>query len=58
MVADKDKPIKRPDGRYDNVDFTKAAGFKLPTVKASYLRRDVLLFVLHPPTKHSAKQQR
>ncbi|KAJ4286778.1 hypothetical protein N0V90_013030 [Kalmusia sp. IMI 367209] len=44
MVADKDKPVKRPDGRYDNVDFTKAVGFKLPTVKASYLRRDVLLF--------------
>ena len=40
-----DKPVKRSDGRYDNVDFTKAVGFKLPTVKASYLRRDVLLFV-------------
>ncbi|KAF2254744.1 Thioesterase/thiol ester dehydrase-isomerase [Trematosphaeria pertusa] len=44
MIADKDRPVKRPDGRYDNVDFRKAAGFKLPTVKASYLRRDVLLF--------------
>ncbi|KAF2642999.1 Thioesterase/thiol ester dehydrase-isomerase [Massarina eburnea CBS 473.64] len=43
-ISEKDKVIKRPDGRYDNVDFTKAINFKLPTVKASYLRRDVLLF--------------
>ncbi|KAL5411412.1 hypothetical protein PMIN04_010266 [Paraphaeosphaeria minitans] len=48
MAANDDKPTKRPDGRYDNVDFTKAVGFKLPTVKASYLRRDVLLFVHFP----------
>jgi len=52
MIAENDKVVKRPDGRYDNVDFTKAAGFKLPTAKASYLRRDVLLFVcsrlIHP----------
>ena len=45
MGADGDRPVRRPDGRYDNVDFTKAIGFKLPKVKASYLRRDVLLFV-------------
>ncbi|KAF2651225.1 Thioesterase/thiol ester dehydrase-isomerase [Lophiostoma macrostomum CBS 122681] len=44
MVSASDKPVKRPDGRYDNVDFRKAVGFKLPTVKASYLRRDILLF--------------
>ncbi|KAF2676603.1 Thioesterase/thiol ester dehydrase-isomerase [Lentithecium fluviatile CBS 122367] len=44
MIAEKDKVIQRPDGCYDNVDFTKAVGFKLPTAKASYLRRDVLLF--------------
>jgi peroxisomal enoyl-CoA hydratase 2 len=50
MVVNQDKPIKRSDGRYDNVDFTKAAGFKLPTVKASYLRRDVLLFVRSLPS--------
>ncbi|KAF2794518.1 Thioesterase/thiol ester dehydrase-isomerase [Melanomma pulvis-pyrius CBS 109.77] len=37
-------PVKNASGRYDNVDFTKAAGHKLPTVKVSYLRRDVLLF--------------
>jgi hypothetical protein len=45
MAAANDKPVRRPDGRYDNVDFRKAIGFKLPTVKASYLRRDILLFV-------------
>lgn len=45
-----DIPIKQPDGRYTNVDFTKATGFKLPTIKASYLRRDVLLFVRPLPS--------
>ena len=38
-------PTKNSSGRYDNVDFSKATGYKLPPVKASYLRRDVLLFV-------------
>ncbi|KAJ4369561.1 hypothetical protein N0V83_005323 [Neocucurbitaria cava] len=37
-------PTRNVSGRYDNVDFTKAAGHILPTVKVSYLRRDVLLF--------------
>ncbi|KAF2110318.1 HotDog domain-containing protein [Lophiotrema nucula] len=44
MASTSDKPIKNSSGRYDNVDFRKVVGFKLPTVKASYLRRDVLLF--------------
>jgi hypothetical protein len=38
-------PVKNASGRYDNVDFRKATGHKLPAVKVSYLRRDVLLFV-------------
>ncbi|KAH7119859.1 HotDog domain-containing protein [Dendryphion nanum] len=44
MASKNDTPTKREDGRYDNVDFRKAAGYKLPVVKASYNRRDVLLF--------------
>ena len=52
MVSVDDKPVRRPDGRYDNVDFRKAVGFKLPTVKASYLRRDVLLFVRTTRFRH------
>ncbi|CAG9948097.1 unnamed protein product [Clonostachys rosea f. rosea IK726] len=39
-----DKPVKNASGRYDNVDFRKAAGFKYPPIKCSYNRRDVLLF--------------
>lgn len=38
-------PTLNPSGRYDNVDFTKAAGYTYPPIKCSYLRRDVLLFV-------------
>jgi hypothetical protein len=38
-------PTKNSFGRYDNVDFSKATGHKLSPIKASYLRRDVLLFV-------------
>jgi hypothetical protein len=38
-------PTKNSSGRYDNVDFSKATGHKLSPIKASYLRRDVLLFV-------------
>ncbi|KAK6218216.1 hypothetical protein LQW54_002970 [Pestalotiopsis sp. IQ-011] len=38
------RPIKNASGRYDNVDFRKAAGFKYPPIKCSYNRRDVLLF--------------
>ncbi|KAF2192401.1 Thioesterase/thiol ester dehydrase-isomerase [Zopfia rhizophila CBS 207.26] len=44
MASASDKPIKNAAGRYDNVDFRKAVGFKLPVAKVSYLRRDVLLF--------------
>lgn len=40
-----DKPVKNAQGRYDNVDFRKAAGYKYPPIKCSYNRRDVLLFV-------------
>jgi len=43
-------PTKNASGRYDNVDFRKAVGHKLPTVKVSYLRRDVLLFVRTKPS--------
>ncbi|KAI1415021.1 HotDog domain-containing protein [Hypoxylon sp. FL1857] len=39
-----DKPVKNASGRYDNVDFRKAVGFKYPPIKCSYNRRDVLLF--------------
>jgi hypothetical protein len=38
-------PVRNASGRYDNVDFRKAAGHKLPSVKVNYLRRDILLFV-------------
>ncbi|KAF2821736.1 Thioesterase/thiol ester dehydrase-isomerase [Ophiobolus disseminans] len=37
-------PTLNASGRYDNVDFSKAAGHELPVVKVGYLRRDVLLF--------------
>ncbi|GAP87002.2 putative peroxisomal dehydratase [Rosellinia necatrix] len=39
-----DQPIKRADGRYDNVDFHKAVGHKFRAIKCAYNRRDVLLF--------------
>ncbi|KAH7170025.1 HotDog domain-containing protein [Dactylonectria macrodidyma] len=39
-----DRPVKNASGRYDNVDFRKAAGYKYPPLKCSYNRRDVLLF--------------
>ncbi|KIH90816.1 peroxisomal dehydratase [Sporothrix brasiliensis 5110] len=39
-----DKPVKNASGRYDNVDFSKAVGYKYPVIKCSYNRRDVLLF--------------
>ncbi|KAM0327093.1 hypothetical protein ACHAQA_006220 [Verticillium albo-atrum] len=39
-----DKPTKNASGRYDNVDFRKAAGYQYPPIKCSYNRRDVLLF--------------
>ncbi|RWA10742.1 hypothetical protein EKO27_g4357 [Xylaria grammica] len=39
-----DRPIKRADGRYDNVDFRKAVGYKFRPIKCAYNRRDVLLF--------------
>ncbi|KAI2641267.1 Thioesterase/thiol ester dehydrase-isomerase [Xylaria nigripes] len=39
-----DRPVKKADGRYDNVDFRKAAGFKFRPIKCAYNRRDVLLF--------------
>ncbi|KAL2212981.1 Thioesterase/thiol ester dehydrase-isomerase [Sarocladium strictum] len=39
-----DKPVKNASGRYDNVDFRKAAGYQHPPLKCSYNRRDVLLF--------------
>lgn len=40
-----DRPVKRADGRYDNVDFRKAIGYKFRPIKCAYNRRDVLLFV-------------
>lgn len=43
-----DKPTKLPNGRYTNVDFSKATNYKLPVLKANYTRRDVLLFVHFP----------
>ncbi|OAA57627.1 MaoC-like dehydratase [Niveomyces insectorum RCEF 264] len=39
-----DKPVKNASGRYDNVDFRKAVGYRYPVLKCSYNRRDVLLF--------------
>ena len=44
-MASGDKPVKRADGRYDNVDFSKAAGYKYPPVKCSWNKRETLLFV-------------
>ncbi|KAJ2985424.1 hypothetical protein NUW58_g5536 [Xylaria curta] len=39
-----DLPVKRANGRYDNVDFRKAVGYKFRPIKCAYNRRDVLLF--------------
>jgi len=36
--------VKNASGRYDNVDFRKAAGYQYPPIKCSYNRRDVLSF--------------
>lgn len=44
-MSTSDRPVKNASGRYDNVDFSKAAGFEYPPMKCSYNRRDVLLFV-------------
>jgi len=44
MTSSSDKAVRNSSGRYDNVDFKKAVGHKYPPIKASYLRRDVLLF--------------
>ena len=44
-MSSSDRPVKNASGRYDNVDFRKAAGYKYPPLKCSYNRRDVLLFV-------------
>ncbi|EEU39805.1 uncharacterized protein NECHADRAFT_39459 [Fusarium vanettenii 77-13-4] len=43
-MSTSDRPVKNASGRYDNVDFSKAAGFEYPPMKCSYNRRDVLLF--------------
>ncbi|KAI1810695.1 Thioesterase/thiol ester dehydrase-isomerase [Poronia punctata] len=43
-MSSSDRPIKRADGRYDNVDFRKAVGHRLRPLKCTYNRRDVLLF--------------
>ncbi|KAH0442489.1 peroxisomal dehydratase [Colletotrichum camelliae] len=43
-MASSDVPVKNASGRYDNVDFRKAAGYQHPPIKCSYNRRDVLLF--------------
>ncbi|KAF6806023.1 peroxisomal multifunctional enzyme [Colletotrichum sojae] len=43
-MASSDRPVKNASGRYDNVDFRKAAGYEHPPIKCSYNRRDVLLF--------------
>ena len=40
-----DYPLKRSDGRYDNIDFRKAVGHQFRPIKCAYNRRDVLLFV-------------
>jgi hypothetical protein len=37
--------VKRADGRYDNVDFSKAGRYKRRLIKYDYARRDVLPFV-------------
>ncbi|KAF3800051.1 Peroxisomal multifunctional enzyme type 2 [Colletotrichum gloeosporioides] len=44
VMASSDVPVKNASGRYDNVDFRKAAGYQHPPIKCSYNRRDVLLF--------------
>ncbi|EQB56676.1 hypothetical protein CGLO_03296 [Colletotrichum gloeosporioides Cg-14] len=43
-MASSDVPVKNASGRYDNVDFRKAADYQHPPIKCSYNRRDVLLF--------------
>jgi acyl dehydratase len=44
-MASSDKPVwNEKTGRYDNVDFRKAVGYRYPPIKCSYNRRDVLLF--------------
>ncbi|GKT43626.1 putative delta(7)-sterol 5(6)-desaturase [Colletotrichum spaethianum] len=40
-----DRPVRNASGRYDNVDFRKAAGYEHLPIKCSYNRRDVLLFL-------------
>ncbi|OCK75610.1 Thioesterase/thiol ester dehydrase-isomerase [Lepidopterella palustris CBS 459.81] len=44
VPSSSNKVVKNASGRYDNVDFTKAVGHQFAPIKASYLRRDVLLF--------------
>ncbi|GJC77261.1 putative dehydratase NIT22 [Colletotrichum liriopes] len=44
MGSSDDEPVRNELGRYDNVDFRKAAGYEHPPIKCSYNRRDVLLF--------------
>ncbi|KAI1431320.1 Thioesterase/thiol ester dehydrase-isomerase [Xylaria sp. CBS 124048] len=43
-MSSSEQPVKRSDGRYDNVDFRKAVGHKFSPIKCTYNRRDVLLF--------------
>ncbi|KAI0114409.1 HotDog domain-containing protein [Nemania sp. FL0031] len=38
------RPVRRADGRYDNVDLREAVGHKFQPIKCAYNRRDVLLF--------------
>ncbi|OCL10043.1 Thioesterase/thiol ester dehydrase-isomerase [Glonium stellatum] len=44
MALSNTKPVKNASRRYGNVDFKNAVGHTYPPIKASYLRRDVLLF--------------
>lgn len=56
LLMASDKPVKNASGRYDNVDFRKAAGYEYAPIKCSYNRRDVLLFVCkadHPASLNS-----
>lgn len=52
-MAPNDKPVKNASGRYDNVDFRKAVGYRYPPLKCSYNRRDVLLFVSGSQNKNN-----
>jgi len=45
MSSSDDCPFKDAQGKWQNVDLTKAQGYKHEAVSASYNRRDVLLFV-------------